>query len=153
MTTVTYNALIEGDPDVIWQTLKAFGQIAKWHPEIIGSRMEGHQPDGLPGSTRHLILKDGAILRETLLSMDDRQRQLSYGFAVSPLPVDNYVAGLKVIPLSGVPRAVIQWSATFDTRDPDPQGNMVKVIRELIVGGHTSLQQYLQQVAGYQDLG
>ncbi|WP_172741549.1 SRPBCC family protein [Citrobacter youngae] len=146
MASVNYNALIEVDAEVVWQTLKAFGQIAKWHPAISKSWMEDNQPDGLPGSTRHLALIDGSILRETLLSMDENLLQLSYCFAASPLPVDNYVAGLRIIPLSDVPQAVIQWSATFDTREPDPDGKMINVIRELIVGGHSSLQEHLQQL-------
>ncbi|WP_219729155.1 hypothetical protein, partial [Pectobacterium odoriferum] len=61
----------------------------------------------------------------------------------APLPVDNYVATVKLIPLSSESRTVVQWMAAFDTRDPDPQGEQVADIRALIVGGHNSLQQFL----------
>lgn len=151
MAVVNYNALIDGAPDAIWNTLKAFGQIANWHPAISESWTEDNQPEGLPGTTRRLTLHDGAVLRETLLSIDDRQLQLSYSFAESVLPVDNYVAVIKLIPLSDVSQVLIQWTATFDARESDPDGTMSATIRELIVSGHINLQRHLQSLQSGQD--
>lgn len=67
----------------------------------------------------------------------------SYCFEEAPLPLDNYLAMVTVVPLSGQNKAVIQWRASFKTREPDPQGQHVAAVNELIVSGHKSLQCYL----------
>ncbi|KAB8043908.1 SRPBCC family protein [Janthinobacterium aquaticum] len=143
MATVDYCALVGHAPDEVWKVLKQFGQISAWHPAIIHSRIEGELPDGMVGCVRHLTLENGAILREKLLSVDDSERRLSYRFEESPLPVDNYVATIRLTPVSGEARTLIAWNATFDLREPDPQQQQSAAIQALIVGGHASLASYL----------
>ncbi|AZF37434.1 hypothetical protein C4J88_2651 [Pseudomonas sp. R4-39-08] len=147
MATVEYRALINGGADRVWDVLKHFGQISQWHPAIAESIIENGQPDGLVGCIRRLTLQDGAVLREKLLSVDEPDLQFSYRFVESPLPVDNYVATVRLIPLTGGDITVVLWSATFDTREPDPQGELTAAIESLIVGGHQSLQVYLNKTA------
>ncbi len=147
MAKVEYRALIDGNADRVWNVLKRFGSISQWHPAISQSSIEDSQPDGLVGCIRRLTLQDGAVLREKLLSVDAVDLQFSYGFVESPLPVDNYIASVRLIPLTGEDRTVILWSATFDTRGPDPQGQMSASIESLIIGGHESLQLHLNQTA------
>lgn len=143
MPSVHYNAIVEKDSTRVWEVLKQFGRINQWHPAIPESVIEDGQPDGLPGCIRRLTLQGGAILRERLLAVDESQMSFSYCFEEAPLPVDDYVMTVKLIPLCGQDKTVIQWAASFDNREPDPQGQQVDVIRELIVGGHDSLQAYL----------
>lgn len=143
MPSVHYNALIESDATQVWRVLKQFGGISQWHPSILQSIIENGQPDGLVGCIRRLTLKGGATLRERLLALDDSQLSFSYRFEQAPLPVDDYVMTVKLIPISGQAMTLIQWSARFDDREPDPEGQQREVIRELIVGGHHSLQAYL----------
>lgn len=143
MPSIHYNAIVDSDSKRVWDVLKQFGGISKWHPAIPVSLIEGDQPDGLVGCVRRLTLQDGAILRERLLAVDESQLTFSYRFEEAPLPVDDYVMIVKLIPLCGQGKTVIQWQATFDNREPDPQGHQVEGIRSLIVGGHESLQAYL----------
>ncbi|WEK07819.1 MAG: SRPBCC family protein [Candidatus Pseudomonas colombiensis] len=143
MANVEYCALIEADVTRVWNVLKQFGQISQWHPAIPESIIEDGQPDGLVGCIRRLTLQDGAILREKLLAVDETNLLFSYRFEEAPLPVDNYVARVKLIPLTGKNQTLIQWSARFDTRHPDPQGEQAAGIQSLIEGGHQSLQRYL----------
>ncbi|MCR3713747.1 SRPBCC family protein [Citrobacter freundii] len=145
MANVNYNALIDVDSSQVWQTLKAFGDISQWHPAIVQSSISDDKSDGVPGCIRTLSLTDGTVLLEKLLSMDDHNLQFSYCFEESPLPVDNYIATIKVIPISGKKQAAILWSATFDLRQPDPEGTHASIIYSLIVSGHQSLQVFLQQ--------
>lgn len=147
MAKVEYRALIDGAADRVWDVLKHFGQISQWHPAIPESIIEDGQPDGLVGCIRRLTLQDGAVLREKLLSVDEPDLQFSYRFVESPLPVDNYVATVRLIPLTGENTTVVLWNATFDTREPDPQGELTTTIESLIVGGHESLQVYLNKTA------
>lgn len=59
--------------------------------------------------------------------------------------MDNYVAHVKIIPLHGQAQSVIQWTASFENREPDPRGVQTESIRSLIVGGHNSLAVHLSK--------
>lgn len=143
MPTVNYNAIVNADADHVWRVLKQFGQISTWHPAISQSEIEDGVSDGLAGCVRRLTLQDGGVLREQLLTMDDPRRSLSYRFLESPLPLDNYVANVSLVPLTDQATTVIQWTASFDVRDPDPQGQQLAVVKDLVISGHESLGQYL----------
>ena len=147
MPSVHYNALINSDVPRVWHVLKQFGGINQWHPAIPQSLIEEGQNDGLVGCIRRLTLQDGTILRERLLAVDDSQLSFSYCFEEAPLPVDDYVMTVRLIPVSGQNKTLIQWTARFDNREPDPRGQQLEIIRELIVGGHESLQDYMSREA------
>ncbi|GAB7543106.1 SRPBCC family protein [Cupriavidus sp. 8B] len=145
MPTVEYSAVVDAQAGRVWSVLKKFGEISKWHPAIPESVIEAGQPDGMVGCIRRLTLQDGAILRERLLAVDESNLNFSYRFEEAPLPLDNYVAMVKLIPLTGQDKTVIQWSANFETREPDPQGQYAAAVQELIVTGHMSLQRHLNE--------
>lgn len=147
MAKVEYRALINGHADRVWAVLRQFGQISQWHPAVPHSIIEDNQPDGLVGCIRRLTLQDGAVLREKLLAVDASNLQFSYRFEESPLPVDNYVATVRLVPLTGEDKTVILWAATFDTREPDPHGQLTALIESLVVGGHEALQRHLNHCA------
>jgi hypothetical protein len=123
--------------------LKKFGEIQEWHPSIVESSIEDNQPDGLVGCIRKLTLADGGVVRERLLSIDDRNTTLSYRFEESPLPLDNYVATVKLVSLTGQSKTFINWSARFDLQDLNTAEHYQELIRGLIVDGHNSLQLFL----------
>ncbi|MHC5177210.1 SRPBCC family protein [Serratia rhizosphaerae] len=113
MPVVKFNATVQVEAGHVWKTLRQFGRISEWHPSISRSEIEENQPDGLPGCKRRLVLADGAVLREQLLMVDEGRQSLSYRFIESPLPVDNYVATVSLIPLSGRNETVIVWHASL----------------------------------------
>ncbi|MFM9437364.1 hypothetical protein ACFDR9_004451 [Janthinobacterium sp. CG_23.3] len=143
MPMVEYNALMQGSAERVWSVLKQFGEIGQWHPAISASVIEDGQPDGMVGCIRRLTLQDGGILRERLMALDERNMLVSYRFEEAPLPLDNYVATVKLVPLTDQDTTVVQWLASFDTRDPDPHGLHAQSIRDLIVSGHENLQRHL----------
>lgn len=145
MPSIQYNAIVDSDAARTWQVLKQFSGISRWHPAIRESVIENDETDGLVGCVRRLVLQDGAVLRERLLAVDEGQLSFSYRFEEAPLPVDNYVMTVKLIPLTGQASTIILWSANFDHREQDHQAEQLEGIRALIVGGHDSLRAYLAQ--------
>lgn len=145
MPMVEFSAVLDSDAARAWSVLKKFGEIQRWHPAIVESGIEDNQPDGMVGCIRKLVLADGAVVRERLLSVDDRNLTFSYRFEEAPLPLDNYVATVKLAPLTGQSKAFISWSASFELREPSRAEQYQEVIRELIVEGHHSLQTFLGQ--------
>ncbi|SDR61616.1 SRPBCC family protein [Paraburkholderia tuberum] len=145
MPTVEFSAVIDGDADRIWNVLKRFGKISEWIPAIAESITEGDQPDGMVGSVRRIRLQDGSTLRERLLSVDDRHRRLSYCIEESFLPLDNYVAAVILVPLTGESRTFIHWTASFDLRASDAEGQYEKLIAGLFSAGNDSLQAFVRK--------
>ena len=143
MSMVEYSAVLDSDAQQVWSVLKRFGEIHKWHPSIMASSIEGDQPDGLVGCIRTLTLADGAVVRERLLSVDDRDLRLSYRFEEAPLPLDNYVATVKLVALTGQAKTLVTWSAHFDLQAPDSALHYQALIQKLIVDGHHGLQSLL----------
>ena len=143
MPMVEFSAVLDSDAEHAWSVLKKFGEIQEWHPSIVESSIEDNQPDGLVGCIRKLTLADGAVVRERLLSIDDRNTTLSYRFEESPLPLDNYVATVKLVSLTGQSKTFINWSARFDLQDLNTAAHYQELIRGLIVDGHNSLQLFL----------
>jgi hypothetical protein len=145
MPIVEHSAILDSEAGHAWSVLKKFGEIRKWHPAIVESRIEDGQPDGLIGVIRRLTLADGAIVRERLLSVDDPLRTLSYRFEEAPLPLDNYVATVRLAPVTGQAKTFISWSASFELRSPDPDRQYESLIRDLVVTGNDSLQRFLTE--------
>ncbi|WP_415767580.1 SRPBCC family protein [Pseudomonas sp. ZB1P45] len=143
MPMVEFSAVLNSDTGHAWSVLKKFGEIHKWHPSIVESSIEDNQPDGLVGCVRKLTLADGAVVRERLLTVDDRNLTLCYRFEESPLPLDNYLATVKLVSLTGQSKTFINWSASFDLQDLNTADHYQELIRGLIVDGHNSLQLFL----------
>lgn len=143
MPMVEFSAVMDGDAAQVWTVLKKFGEIHKWHPSIADSTIEDGESDGLVGCIRRLTLADGALVRERLLSVDDRLLTLSYRFEEAPLPLDNYVASVRLFAITGEPRTFVHWSASFDLQDLKTSELYQQVIRDLIVNGHASLQSFV----------
>ena len=85
-----------------------------------------------PFFTRNLvILKDnaghtgigevpgGERIRQTLLALSDVERSQTYAFCgEAPMPVRDYRATLRVVPVTDGARGFVEWSATFDCVPP-----------------------------------
>ena len=143
MPLVEFNDVIDSDAERAWGVLKRFGDIAEWHPDIVESSIDNDKPDGMVGCVRKLTLGDGGIITERLLATDDRNRSLTYRFEQAPLPLDDYTLTVTVIPLTRQPKSFLRWLATFDLREPDPEGRYESLMRGLIISGSDSLQAYL----------
>ena len=59
-------------------------------------------------------IKDGARIREKLLSLSDYDFTYSYAILDSPMDLSDYVATLRLFPVTEGNRCFIEWSAEFD---------------------------------------
>ena len=63
---------------------------------------------------RNFNLKDGGNIREQLLTLSDFDFTCTYSILESPMGVQNYIATLKLTPITDGNRSFIEWSAEFD---------------------------------------
>ena len=98
----------------VWALIRDFNALPVWHPGIAGSEIEEGKAGDQVGGVRSFSLKDGAHLRERLLSFSDVDRHYTYNFEKTPFSVLNYHAALRVTPVTDGNRAFVEWWTTFD---------------------------------------
>ena len=78
------------------------------------ARIENHEPSDRVGCIRHFHTRDGGMIRERLLALSDYEYTQTYEILESPMGVANYVATLKLTPVTDGGRTFAEWSAEFD---------------------------------------
>jgi hypothetical protein len=109
------SSVIDASADAVWAHVRDFNGLPKWHPGIAESRIEQNWPADRVGCIRNFRLRDGGTIREQLLTLSDYDYQCTYSILESPMGVDNYVATLKLTPVTDGNRTFAEWSAEFDT--------------------------------------
>ena len=114
MVKVYRSTVLDAPADRVWRDLRDFNGLANWHPLIESSRIEKGHPADKVGCVRSFQLKDGARIREKLLSLSDYDFTYSYAILDSPMDLSDYVATLRLFPVTEGNRCFIEWSAEFD---------------------------------------
>ena len=110
-----YASSVIGAPAArVWERIRDFNGLPSWHPAIADSRIEDGAAADQVGCVRAFHLKDGGFLREKLLALSDYDFSTTYSILESPLGVENYVATLKLTPITDGDRTFAEWSAEFD---------------------------------------
>ncbi len=114
MAEVYTSSIINAPAERVWGRIRDFNALPAWHPLIAESRIEGGAPSDQVGCVRDFRLKDGGRIREKLLALSDYEFSCSYSILESPMGVENYVATLKLTPVTDGNRTFAEWSAEFD---------------------------------------
>ena len=137
---VRRSAVIDAPVAAVWALLRDFNAHDRWHPAVSTSRMEGSRPVDQVGGVRAFRLKDGALLREKLIGLDDRARRLTYCILEAPLRLDGYVATLTATPVTDGDRTFVEWESRFDPPAAEAGRLMRLVGEEIYEAGLTALQ-------------
>jgi Polyketide cyclase / dehydrase and lipid transport len=108
------SSVIDATPDNVWSRIRDFNALPQWHPIVADSRIENNQQSDRVGCIRHFHTRDGGMIREKLLALSDYDFTCVYEILESPMGVDNYVATLKLTPITDGARCFAEWSAEFD---------------------------------------
>lgn len=108
------SSVINAPADTVWAAIRDFNGLPDWHPGIADSVIEEGKRGDQVGAVRSFHLKDGAHIRERLLSHSDAERCYAYNFETTPFEVLNYHATLRVTPVTDGNRTFIEWWTTFD---------------------------------------
>jgi len=127
MAQVYASSVLGAPADAVWDAVRDFNGLPSWHPAIAESRIEGNAPGDQVGCVRAFRLKDGGFIRERLLALSDYDFACTYAILESPMGVENYVATLRLIPVTDGARTFIEWSAEFDC-PPEREAALVEQI-------------------------
>jgi polyketide cyclase/dehydrase/lipid transport protein len=104
------------------------------HPAFTDSHIENDEPGDKVGSIRSFNLKDGGNIRERLLALSDVKHLCTYIILESPLPLENYVATLRLTQITDGNRTYAEWTAEFNCRIEEEDG-LVKTIGDGVFQG------------------
>lgn len=114
MIKVYTSSVIDAPAERVWEVVRDFDGLPNWHPAIADSRIESGQAADRIGCIRSFHTKDGGLIREQLLTLSDFDYECTYSILESPMGVRNYVATLKLTPVTDGNRTFAEWSAEFD---------------------------------------
>ncbi|SMF54942.1 Polyketide cyclase / dehydrase and lipid transport [Tistlia consotensis] len=141
MIKVYVSSVFGAPAEQVWRVVRDFNALPDWHPAIADSRIESDLPSDRIGCVRNFNLKGGGNIRERLLSLSDFDMACSYAILESPLGVTNYVATLKLTPVTDGNRTFAEWSAEFDT-PPGKEAELAATVGNgVFQGGFDALKQ------------
>ena len=114
MIRVYTSSVIDAPAEAVWQVVRDFNALPRWLPLVVDSRIENGLPPDRIGCVRNFRLRDGGTIREQLLTLSDYDYECTYAILESPMGVSNYVATLKLTPVTDGGRTFAEWSAEFD---------------------------------------
>lgn len=142
MARVYVSSVINAPAARVWERVRDFNALPRWHPRIRESRIENGEPSDKVGCIRDLRLQNGDRIREKLLGLSDHDLFCTYAILESPMPIENYVATLRLTPVTDGEKTFIEWSADFDCA-PDMEAELVNGIGgNVFQGGFDALKRH-----------
>jgi hypothetical protein len=129
MPRVVRSTIIDAPVDALWSVLRDFNGHENWHPIVARSEIERSQPSDRIGCVRRFTLQDGSELREQLLTLSDIEMTFAYCLLDTPIPLFNYVAHVRLLPVTDGDRTFWSWESSFSTRAGE-EAEMVRMVGE-----------------------
>jgi hypothetical protein len=111
---VYVSAVVPAQAGPVWAILRDFNGLPNWAGFVAESRIEQNQAADKVGCIRNFTLKNGGRIRERLLGLSDYDMSCTYSILESPMGVSNYIATLRLIPITEGDQTFVEWSAEFD---------------------------------------
>lgn len=127
MARVYTSSVIDAEAAKVWERIRDFNGLSKWHPLIRDSRIEEALPADKVGCIRNFNLQNGDNIREQLLGLSDYDMFCTYSILESPMPLTDYVATLRLTPVTDGSRCFAEWTAEFEC-DVDQESELVNKI-------------------------
>ena len=115
MVRVLRSTVLKAPADAVWDVLRDFNGHDRWHPAVATSQMERGESSDRVGAVRRFRLQDGSELREQLLTMSYLEQSFSYCLLDTPIPLFNYVAHVRLFPVTDEDWTMWEWESRFDT--------------------------------------
>src|SRR6202022_3334687 len=102
-------------------------------------RIEAGEAGDVVGAVRAFRLADGSLLREQLIALSDRNRELTYCLLAAPLPLVDYVATMRLRPVTDGDRTFVQWESRFRPPADRAEGLSRLVAEDIYEAGFAAL--------------
>ena len=136
---------IKASPKAVWDAVKDFDALAKWHPSFQGDVIKSGK-NNAKGAVRTLTLSSGESFDEQLVQFDDAKMFFRYRIVGdSPLPITHYVSTVGVKRSKGTMTKVI-WQGKFDNKPVSGKTDeeVVEMMNEVYKTGLEHLKQLIE---------
>lgn len=127
-----------------WALIRDFNAMPAWNETVRQSHIEDGPADRV-GCRRILVFDDGGVWTHQLTGLSDADMKLQYSIVGTPqpmrIPVWNYRAEMRVIPVGGEgqgtvnPSCTVEWRATFETARAEEMTGRASQVFELGFAG------------------
>ncbi len=146
MPRVYYSTILSAPVEEAWEVVRDFNGLPNWHPGITASELEDAcSPDCevCVGSVRHVQLANGEWMREQLLSLSDLDFSVTYTILETGMKLKNYVATLKLTPVTATDETFAEWEAVFDATDSASEEETAEIVHGVFSEGLENLDDML----------
>jgi hypothetical protein len=137
------STVVEAPVESVWAVLRDFNGHDRWHPAVADSHIERGFSSDKVGCVRRFHLVDGSELREQLLTLSDIDMAFSYCLLDTPVPLFNYVAHVRLAPVTDGNMTFWHWESRFDT----PAGREAELARmvgeDIYEGGFRAVREFM----------
>ncbi len=91
MPSLRSHVVIDAAPDAVWKVVSDAANIADWFPAMRSSTGDG--------THRTVVLQDGSVLEEDVVTVDAQLRRFQYRAVGGDLPVERHLGTVDVIEL------------------------------------------------------
>ncbi|SFP23881.1 Polyketide cyclase / dehydrase and lipid transport [Bradyrhizobium sp. Ghvi] len=147
MPHIVKSTILDASTDAAWALLRDFNGHDRWHPAVATSSIERAHPSDKIGCIRRFKLRDGAELREQLLALSDLEQSFSYCLLDTPIPMFNYVAHVRLLPVTDGDRTFWHWESRFTTRPEDRDRITLMVAEDIYQAGFDAIRRQLKEAA------
>lgn len=142
MARVFVSTVINAPAATVWERIRDFNAMPKWHPRIRDSRIEDALPSDKIGCIRNFHLQSGDMIREQLVGMSDYDLFFSYAMLEGPMPLWDYMATLRLTPVTDGDRCFAEWSAEFSCEPSNETDLCNGIATNVFQGGFDALKRH-----------
>ena len=143
MVKVVKSTVLNAPVEAVWDVLRDFNGHDRWHPIVADSVVEKGWTSDRVGCVRRFHLQDGSELRELLLTLSDADMAFSYCLLDTPVPLLNYVAHVRLSPMTDGDMTFWHWESRFDT-PPGRESELQAMVAENVYqGGMDAVRAYM----------
>ncbi|WP_422370575.1 SRPBCC family protein [Hoeflea sp.] len=143
MPRVYISSVIDAPAAKVWERVRDFNGLPRWHPRIRDSRIENGEPADRVGCVRDFHLQNGDRIREKLLGLSDYDMFCTYAILESPMPLTDYVATLRLTPVTDGDRTFVEWSAEFECSVDDAEDLVAGIGGNVFQAGFDALKRQM----------
>lgn len=140
MPSVYVSSVIEAPLEKVWEVVRDFNALPRWHPLVATSQIEAGRPADAIGCVRNFQLTEsGETIREQLLAAHpDVEHFCTYSILESPLPVKNYVATLRLRRITTTGQTFGEWQSNFNT-PPGEEEDACATVKSIYEDGFAAI--------------
>ncbi|MBL8587707.1 MAG: SRPBCC family protein [Methylobacteriaceae bacterium] len=143
MARVYVSSIIDAPVAKVWARLRDFNALPRWHPAIRDSRIENGEPADKIGCIRNFRLQNGEVIRERLLGLSDYDYFCTYSILESPMPLTDYIATLRLTPVTDGERTFAEWTAEFECAQEAAQQLVANIGQGVFQAGFDALKRHM----------